>query len=403
MLALSVYSDKTMTRTLGQRTYYPMVITITNMPPELTGKVDNKIIIGYIPEVKQPSGYSNRLFKNGKRALFGACWQQILHDIQSIEHDHTHPIEVKLLDSKQLLAVPVVIAAFGDYPEQQDVCGVSSGAKASTPCRVCLVKQSQLHKFYRESEQCNDLCQHREISGVLEQLHRINSRTRTQQQRTQLLREAGSLTGHVPPLMLYTGFNTCAGVFAATPADKLHHVKGGISKTLLTHILQALKGITGNSYNAALRLWTERLQALPVFDDPVTEKRFRKFSGDILTAKGLTSDTQLALIFSMKWGIGEVPDVFDAALHKEILLLLLKFERFYIFMSEKQSFTVADLDELEALLSSFVRQWTHTLGAKSRFKYNMQAPKVHAVSHLRMWIQRYGAWLNWCTGKMNFE
>lgn len=72
----------------------------------------------------------------------------------------------------------------------------------------------------------------------------------------------GGYLGIITAFMVYAGFATVFGVFAASPQDKLHHFKGGLAADLLEYIISSLEKCQLRCATAAkaLELWTARLQ-----------------------------------------------------------------------------------------------------------------------------------------------
>ena len=105
----------------------------------------------------------------------------------------------------------------------------------------------------------------------------------------------------------------------------------------------------------------------------------------------------MALLFQMVYVLGEVPDVFSAQLHADILQLLLAFKSMYLYISDLSEFTAADLDRAETLIKSYLKQLSDVFGPDTVFEKNMKKPKIHAWSHLRFYMQQFGAWTNFDT------
>jgi hypothetical protein len=211
---------------------------------------------------------------------------------------------------------------------------------------------------------------------------------------------AASFTGVVSPFLSYTGFGTRCGIFSATPQDKLHHFQGGLAKMTFVYILRALHECDDLlcTRAEALGTWTKRLVNIEAFANPEHGTRFRRFSGNILEASTLSSKDALALLFQMKYAVGETPDVFPPHIHNGILRTLLAFEDLYLLLSETSMWTDTQLGVLEDRAARYNDCLHRTFGTGSKFGFNLKKPKIHALIRLVAWIRLFGAWGNWCTG-----
>ena len=116
----------------------------------------------------------------------------------------------------------------------------------------------------------------------------------------------------------------------------------------------------------------------------------------MLGGRLLTADEKLSLVFQLKWGIGEVADVFTDEYHVGLLKTLLAFEELYLFLTVNEKFSHNDLRTLQRLVQKFLQlleRWFSRLHKAG----NMCKPKVHALVHLVFWLKHFGAHSNGCT------
>jgi hypothetical protein len=59
MVALGAYSDKTCSRTLGSRPYYPMMLQVQNQNLEQRRRPTSKALLGYIPHPPRPASLTS--------------------------------------------------------------------------------------------------------------------------------------------------------------------------------------------------------------------------------------------------------------------------------------------------------------------------------------------------------
>jgi Plavaka transposase len=397
-LCVALSSDKTQKRSVGQMQLWPMYASILNERTDARNSQRSKLLLGYIPVLKRRSGADKQQFADGCAKVFSACWKRVLEQIQAMSAAGAH-ITVVLADGITFTAVPVVIMFIGDHPELQLVCGVSSSWQAQFLCRMCWCTWSRSHLFYSAAQQSKRgaHCRPRTAAELLRLTAEAADKADTASGRKEALRAGGSLSGVPTAFLYYDGFGTAAGVLQATAQDRLHHIKGGISSDIIKMLLQAASDLPGVSASAASAVWSSRLVALPRYSDAATGRRFKQYSGDVLSSSTLTADHKLALVMALKFAVGEVADVFEADFHKQILQLLLAFEEMYLLLAETEQFSEADLDVVEQRIADFIKSLSRTFGPDSQLDYNIKKPKIHALSHIRQWIWLFGSWSNWCS------
>ena len=138
---------------------------------------------------------------------------------------------------------------------------------------------------------------------------------------------------------------------------------------------------------------------LPKFCDPKTARNFRTFSKHILSLSTLTCTEWLQLAFQLKWAIGEKADIFMPQLHTSLIQLLQQFEKLYCLLCA-EAFTTATMHELEENMADYITQLNTVFGPTSVFAHNMCKPKLHAFSHMVVWIKLFGRVSNCCTSHL---
>lgn len=177
MVALSAYSDKTMSRSVGNVAYWPMMTTILNLPRAVRHRPECKALLGYIPVLKRPAFLrkldSNagpvKQFSLGQARIANACWGKVLTKLVEMESVVPDPaITFTLKDGSTISGVPRVILFVGDHPESQMVCGMKGAWNASRPCRMCLVPFAHTDRYYRSTHQRGEgeVCEPRLVERV---------------------------------------------------------------------------------------------------------------------------------------------------------------------------------------------------------------------------------------------
>ena len=422
MFAICLYSDKTSKRSQSGGSIWPLLMTVLNQPSKQRSAVHGKGILGYIPVIKKPPGVDDKQFGDGINRLTHICYSLVLTRLLETEREL---LNVTLGDGNVIRGAMRLLMIVGDHPELQSLCGMSTAWKSQLPCRRCTIKQADCHSFYTKAEQQQEgICNIRTAAVVLQQREAAVAQHTKTAKLEALARH--SLSAATAVALLYP-WPTDAGPLGACPTDKMHHAKAGTAKDLLTYIIEApgsLKELyhmpeaklaadeTGalrrrrrmlkaetlkvTTKEQAWQLWTERLQSVPAFC--ADGKYFRRFSADALGAKGLSCTEVVALLFQMLYALGEVNDVFaDQELHTGILQCILAFRKMYLFISDMQDYTTADLDTAEGLIATYIGLLRDVFGPHTPFNRNMDKPKIHMWSHVRYYMEQFGAWSNFDT------
>ena len=146
-----------------------------------------------------------------------------------------------------------------------------------------------------------------------------------------------------------------------------------------------------------LGLISSRVAATGPFGDQSTGRTYKIFTGDVMTRASMTAQERLQLSMQLKWGLGEVPDVFTKEFHARVMKTLLAFEALYLFLVQSEEFNEQDLFTVEKLAAAYNKQLSLTFGPDSFLNYNCNKPKMHALVHLALWLWQFGAWYNMCT------
>ena len=239
MLALAGYSDKTMTRTIGQITYWPMVLVILNMSADKRQQVQGHINIGFIPCLKQVCDLNKAHHAMVTKRLAAAVWDIVFKEL-NVLRDAAQPLTITLSDGSKLLVRPALLAMIGDHLEQADHCGVSSAWNCAMPCPRCQQPFEDTDQFYTQKAQVGDCCKPRDRAQMLE----LTAKARPLKPApAKKLLKPFSLTGVRAPLLHYEGFGITAGILQRAPFDFMHQVMGGAAKDIPNMIIDATKGV----------------------------------------------------------------------------------------------------------------------------------------------------------------
>lgn len=185
MIAIAAYSDRTMSRSVGNISYWPMMLSILNMPVSMRQQTDKKLLLGHAPVLVRPAAvknggsYANKVFSDAQATVLNCCWGQVAKHLHEADRPASGipSFEVTLADGTNLKCLVRLIMFVGDHPELQTLCGVSEGWSASWPCRMCLVPHDETDKFFKKSDGrgSDSVCQLRTAAKVLKQVSLVAS------------------------------------------------------------------------------------------------------------------------------------------------------------------------------------------------------------------------------------
>ncbi|KZT18176.1 hypothetical protein NEOLEDRAFT_1103767 [Neolentinus lepideus HHB14362 ss-1] len=157
-----ISSDKTQITLFGNKSAYPIYMTIGNLPKEIRRKPSRggHVLLGYLPTTRLDH-ISNKAARRRTLAnLFHSCVRQILHPLKRAGE---FGLPMTSGDGVQRRTHPIFATFVGDYPEQLLVAGVKTGQ-----CPKCPVAHDELGDYEPESSR-----EFRDIEAVLDALASI--------------------------------------------------------------------------------------------------------------------------------------------------------------------------------------------------------------------------------------
>ncbi|EPQ49860.1 hypothetical protein GLOTRDRAFT_51483, partial [Gloeophyllum trabeum ATCC 11539] len=157
-----ISSDKTQVTLFGNKSAYPIYMTIGNLPKEIRRKPSRggHILLGYLPTTRLDHITNKAARRRTLANLFHSCVQRILHPLKKAG-------EVGIVmasgDGVRRRVHPLFATFVGDYPEQLLVTGVKTGQ-----CPRCPVPHDQLGECNSE-----DPYEFRDMDAVLDALASI--------------------------------------------------------------------------------------------------------------------------------------------------------------------------------------------------------------------------------------
>lgn len=152
VIGLIIYADKTTSRTIGAREFYPIYLSIANVCDELFHSHIVRTILGYLPVIKTPplsrsrkggksyaSNAARRRLSVAKETIMHHFWSQIVLELDTLRKVGIQATWKGIESGERGVAwlYPTVLFLNGDYPELQAACGCSPSANCQFPCRMC--------------------------------------------------------------------------------------------------------------------------------------------------------------------------------------------------------------------------------------------------------------------------
>src|SRR5204863_7014334 len=119
VLSIILYSDVTMCDQLGKTSEHPIFLTLGNIPSWIRNKLDAKVLLGYLPQLKAKtiSQKKTKSFQTAKRALY----QHFLNILTQPILDYNNNGFNLQTDNNELWCYPFISVMLGDLPENAAV------------------------------------------------------------------------------------------------------------------------------------------------------------------------------------------------------------------------------------------------------------------------------------------
>ncbi|KAG1797194.1 hypothetical protein EV424DRAFT_1304426, partial [Suillus variegatus] len=138
IIPIILSSDKTQVTVFGNKTAYPVYMTIGNIPKDIRRKPSRHahILLAYLPTTRLEHIKNRASRRRTITNLFHACMGHILEPLKSAGEDGLH---MRSGDGITRRGHPLLACYVGDYPEQILVSGTMTGE-----CPKCNVPNSEL-------------------------------------------------------------------------------------------------------------------------------------------------------------------------------------------------------------------------------------------------------------------
>ncbi|TBU36601.1 hypothetical protein BD309DRAFT_1069783 [Dichomitus squalens] len=220
VIPVIISSDKTQLTTFGNKTAYPVYMTIGNLPKDVRSKPSRRgqILLAYLPTSRLLHIKNKAARRRTLANLFHTCMSRVLAPLTSAG---VKGMELVSGDGLVRRGHPLLATYVGDYPEQVLVTGCKTGE-----CPKCTISRRDVGASSEPSQPLRDL------GKVLDALAAFDEGPRAF---ASACREAGIKPLHHPfwQDLPYTN------IFLSITPDILHQLHQGVIKHLLAWIQEA--------------------------------------------------------------------------------------------------------------------------------------------------------------------
>ncbi|KAI0759461.1 hypothetical protein BD413DRAFT_722365 [Trametes elegans] len=358
VIPVIISSDKTQLTLIGNKSAYPVYMTLGNLPKDIRCKPSRRgqILVAYLPTSRLLHIPNKASRRRTLANLFHACMSRVLSPLVDAGRDGMH---FTTGDGLTRRGHPILATYIGDYPEQLLVmCGKNG------ECPKCDVHRNDLGAFPDTSRPFRDL------SKILDALAAIDQGVVAF---TKACVEAGIKPVYKPfwEKLPYTN------IFMSITPDVLHQLYQGVVKHLISWLQQAL----GEAELDA------RCTRLP------PNHNLRHFSKGISTLSRVTGKEHqdiCRILLGLMIGLPLPGGASSLRLVRATRAML-----DFLYLAQYPTHTSHTLKRLDdALLAFHVNKGIFVdLGIREHFKL----PKLHSLEHYRRSIELFGTTDNYDT------
>ncbi|KAJ7046406.1 hypothetical protein C8F04DRAFT_1024813 [Mycena alexandri] len=356
IIPIIISSDKTQLTVFGNKTAYPVYMTIGNIPKEIRRKPSRRgyVLLGYLPTSRMKNVKNKAARRRILGNVFHACMAQILAPLKDAG---ITGIPMTSGDGVTRRGHPIYATFVGDYPEQTLVTAVKNGE-----CPTCEVPRDELGE--------NTNFPLRDLEEILKALDTLDSGP--------TIYAAACAEAGIKPIFhpFWEGL-PYTNIFQAISPDILHQLYQGVVK----HLIAWLTECVGEAEIDA------RCRRLP------PNHNIRLFIGGISSLSRVTGKEHdqisrflLALVIDVKLPGDASSSKLVAAVRS--LLDFVYLAQYPMHTSETLAYLDNALQRFHANKSIFVE-----LGVRDDFNL----PKLHYCLHYIMYIKLFGTTDNYNT------
>ncbi|KAJ6559035.1 hypothetical protein B0H10DRAFT_1846098 [Mycena sp. CBHHK59/15] len=356
IIPIIISSDKTQLTVFGNKTAYPVYMTIGNIPKEIRRKPSRRgyVLLGYLPTSRMKNVKNKASHRHILGNIFHACMSHILAPLKAAG---ATGIPMTSGDGVTRRGRPIYATFVGDYPEQVLVTAVKTG-----DCPTCEVPRDELGEDTKFPL--------RDLESILAALDTLDAGPTIY---AQVCADVGIKPVYHP---FWEGL-PYTNIFQAISPDMLHQLYQGIVK----HLIAWLKECCGEAEidarcrrlppNHNVRLFMSGISNL----SRVTGKEHDQISRFLM---GIIIDVQL-------------PENLDSGRLLAAVRGLLDF----VYLAQYPMHTTETLSHLQNALQRFHDNKSIFVDLGVRDNFNL--PKLHSCAHYIMYIKLFGTTDNYNT------
>ncbi|KAJ6558401.1 hypothetical protein B0H19DRAFT_1261922 [Mycena capillaripes] len=356
IIPIIISSDKTQLTVFGNKTAYPVYMTLGNIPKEIRRKPSRRgyVLLGYLPTSKMKNIKNKAPRRRILANVFHACMAFILAPLKV---PGVSGMPVTSGDGVTRRGHPIYATFVGDYPEQCLVTAIKTGE-----CPTCEVPRDELGE---------------ETTFPLRDLEKILAALDTLDEGPVIYAKACAEAGIKPVFRPFWDELPYTNIFRSITPDILHQLYQGIIK----HLISWLKAACGEAEidarcrrlppNHNIRLFVNGISDL----NRVTGKEHDQISRFLL---GIIVDIQLPNHLSSTRLIAAVRGVLD-----------------FLHLAQYPMHTSETIAHLENGLQRFHENKSIFVDLGVRADFNL--PKLHNCAHYPMYLKLFGTTDNYNT------
>ncbi|KAF8337229.1 hypothetical protein F5887DRAFT_890749 [Amanita rubescens] len=356
IIPLIFSSDRTQITLFGNKTAYPVYLTIGNLPKDIRRKPSRhgQILVAYLPTTKLKLITNQAARRRMISNLFHSCLHHLMEPLIEVGLNG-----INMADGMGVVrrVHPLLAVYVGDYPEQVLVANIKSGE-----CPKCDVARDKL-----DETEASEL---RDIQVVYDALATVNGDYRN-------FKEACKQARIKPVAQPFWGQLPFLNVFQAITPDILHQLHQGVFKHLVSWLVQAF----GSTEIDA------RCQRL------IPSHHVRVFSGGI---SGLSRVTGKEHSMISRIVLGVIADMgLPSGLDTSRLIRAVRALLDFMYLAQLPVISAQHLAMLNTALDVFHQNKNIFVDLGIRENFNI--PKLHACFHYAHSIMLFGSTDNYDT------
>ncbi|CDO74225.1 hypothetical protein BN946_scf184721.g4 [Trametes cinnabarina] len=358
VIMIIISSDKTQLTLIGNKSAYPVYMSLGNLPKDIRAKPSRRgqILLAYLPTTRLEHIKNKAARRRTLANLFHSCLGHILKPLASLG---VTGLEIASGDGIVRRGHPILATYIGDYPEQLLVTGIKSGE-----CPKCTIPRDDVGEGTDENYQFRDL------QTILEALSYADEDARAFSKKC---RDAG-----IKPIFhpFWEGLPFTNIFYSITP-DVLHQLYQGVVK----HLISWIKDAYGADEIDA------RCRRLPPNHNL---RHFAKGISKMSRVTGKEHQDICRILLGLVLGM-PLPGGVSATHLVQATRALLDF----LYLGQYPLHTTQTLDLLDDAQRRFHqnKEIFCDLGIRSQFKL----PKLHSLEHYRLSIELFGTTDNYDT------